>query len=326
MPSRLDMAITETPMARRKNNDPPRSHMVGRLHPSGLRITMEVNNYFLNNWPFPDERTKLQFVAEGLPTWHLCQYPTAREDRVGAACRFMVMLFLVDDLLEHLSLKEGSSYNERLISIVKGETAPAQDSPIEKMVLNIWEDMRSIDKKLSDDIEGPTFAFWRSQNDKDRLAKKSVAEYLKYRELDVASAVLLATQRFQDAIYLSEEELASVADLELNYTHHISVINDVMSWDKELRASKDIAAEGSIVSNIVQTLADESGLDYDGAKRICWVMIREWERQHDVMVQQRLQEGCSDALKTYMEGIELQMGGNELWSRTTHRYNAPHLK
>lgn len=83
-------------MARRKNNDPPRSHMVGRLHPSGLRITMEVNNYFLNNWPFPDERTKLQFVAEGLPTWHLCQYPTAREDRVGAACRFMVMLFLVD--------------------------------------------------------------------------------------------------------------------------------------------------------------------------------------------------------------------------------------
>lgn len=84
-------------------------------------------------------------------------------------------------------MNDGAAYNERLISISKGDVAPADDSPIEKMVLEIWEDMRAIDKRLSDDIEEPTFVFWRSQNDKSRLEKKSVAEYLKYRELDVAS-------------------------------------------------------------------------------------------------------------------------------------------
>lgn len=86
-----------------------------------------------------------------------------------------------------MSLQDGSSYNERLISIVKGEILPAEDSAIEKIVLEIWQQMRAIDKTLSDDVEAPTFDFWRSQNAEARLAKKSIAEYLEYRELDVAS-------------------------------------------------------------------------------------------------------------------------------------------
>ncbi|OHE96224.1 aristolochene synthase [Colletotrichum orchidophilum] len=81
--------------------------------------------------------------------------------------------------------------------------------------------------------------------------------------------LLLPAQRSRDAIDLSEEELASVANIELNYTHHISVIKDVMSWGKEIRVSKEVDTEGSIVSDIVQTLADERGLNYEGAKRIC---------------------------------------------------------
>ncbi|KAF4492773.1 Aristolochene synthase [Colletotrichum fructicola] len=308
-----------------QTNRPPRSHMVGRPHPHELSVTMLVNNYFLQNWPFPDERSRLKFVAEGLPTWHCCQYPTSLNDRVVVASRFTVMLFLVDDLLEHMSLQDGSSYNERLISIVKGETLPAEDSPIEKIVLEIWQQMRAIDKPLSDDVEVPTFEFWRSQNAEARLAKKSIAEYLEYRELDVASQLLLALQRFSQGITVTKEELASVSEIELNYTHHISVINDILSWDKEYRASKDINAEGSIVSNIVQVLANETGLDYDGSKRVLWTMCREWERNHADLVAKRLEEGCSDSLKEYLEGIELQMCGNELWSRTTFRYNAPGL-
>lgn len=79
-----------------QTNRPPRSHMVGRPHPHELSVTMLVNNYFLLNWPFPDERSRLKFVAEGLPTWHCCQYPTSLNDRVVVASRFTVMLFLVD--------------------------------------------------------------------------------------------------------------------------------------------------------------------------------------------------------------------------------------
>ncbi len=32
-------------------------------------------------------------------------------------------------------------------------------------------------------------------------------------------------------------------------------------------------------------------------------------------------DGCSEATKAYMKGLEYQMSGNEQWSKTTRRYN-----
>jgi aristolochene synthase len=135
-------------------------------------------------------------------------------------------------------------------------------------------------------------------------------------------SLLLAMQRFQQDLHLSSEELASVADIEKNYTHHISAINDIMSWDKEYKTSRESASQGAIVSSMVQVLTDEANLGYDAARRVLWTMVREWENQHDELVTTRIKKGnCSTSLIKYMEGIKMQMCGNELWSRWTSRYN-----
>ena len=41
----------------------------------------------------------------------------------------------------------------------------------------------------------------------------------------------------------------------------------------------------------------------------------------DGIVHDKLEAGCGQPVKEYMQGLECQMSGNELWSSTTLRYH-----
>ncbi|TDZ27564.1 Aristolochene synthase [Colletotrichum spinosum] len=231
----------------------------------------------------------------------------------------------IKDLLEYMSLEEGSSYNEKLVSIITGDAKPSDGSPIENIVGDVWHEMEILDIRLAHDLMEPMFDFWCSQTDSSRLEKKGIAGYLRYRERDVAAQLLLALQRFSQGIYHSKEELESTADIEVLFSRHISVVNDVASWDKECRAEREIDAQGSVVSNIVQVLSDDCGFSPESAKTVLWAMCEEWSKMVDECIAKRIDEGCSDFLRKYLDGLKMQMCGNELWSRTTFRYNSSGL-
>ena len=127
--------------------------------------------------------------------------------------------------------------------------------------------------------------------------------------------------RFSMALDMTPKELAGTIALERNCSKHISVVNDILSWEKELRASQTGHREGSVLCTSVKILAERTSLGIEGSKRVLWAMTREWEYLHDEMVGKEVTEGCSQASKDYMMGLEHQMSGNELWSRTTPRYN-----
>lgn len=48
-----------------------------------------------------------------------------------------------------------------------------------------------------------------------------------------------------------------------------------------------------------------------------------WEHVHDTLCELKSlsPEGCSEAEQVYVKGLEYQMSGNELWSKTTKRYS-----
>ena len=127
--------------------------------------------------------------------------------------------------------------------------------------------------------------------------------------------------RFSMGLNLTQQELSGMTGLERNCSKHISVVNDIFSWEKELRASQTGHHEGSVLCTAVKILADSTSLGIEGSRRVLWSMVREWEDLHNEMVARKLAEGCSQAASDYMKGLEYQMSGNELWSRTTPRYN-----
>lgn len=122
---------------------------------------------------------------------------------------------------------------------------------------------------------------------------------------------------------MTEEELDSVKIIDQNCAKHISVINDIYSWEKELLASKVGHKEGSALCSSVAVMAQEANLSIEASKRVLFSLCREWELCHRQMEAKRLnavgKEQQAQVLK-YIKGLEYQMSGNELWSQTTLRY------
>ena len=127
--------------------------------------------------------------------------------------------------------------------------------------------------------------------------------------------------RFSLDLHLSPSELHSMDRLERYCARHISAVNDIMSWEKEVKASQSGHQEGAILCTAVKVVMDESGIDVEAAKKVLWIVTREWEGVFDGIVSERLEAGCRQAVKDYMQGLEFQMSGNELWSTTTLRYH-----
>lgn len=124
-------------------------------------------------------------------------------------------------------------------------------------------------------------------------------------------------------IDLSVETLKSIADIEESYGKLGIVVNDIYSFDKELRLWNEKHQEGGHLLNMVQQMTDDTGCSFAAAKRILWVLCREWELEHHEMVLAReaASSGCSEELKAYLKALEYVLGGNEVWSETTERYH-----
>ncbi|KAJ5870146.1 Aristolochene synthase from penicillium Roqueforti [Penicillium solitum] len=283
-------------------------------------VSREVDEYFLHHWHFPDERARKKFIEAGFSRVTCLYFPLASDDRIKFACLLLTVLFLIDDLLEEMSFADGKAYNENLMPICRGDVLPDRNIPVEYIMYDLWEQMRAHDKKLADEILEPTFTFMRAQTDNTRLKINELGQYLEYREKDVGKALLSALMRFVMGINLTTDELQMLSPLEQNCAKHISVVNDIFSWEKELKASKMGHQEGSFLCSAVMVVATETNLSFDASKRILWPIVREWELVHDDMCAQLLSAGCSEATKAYMKGLEYQMSGNELWSHTTLRY------
>lgn len=65
-------------------------------HPRTEEVITEVDAYFLENWPFPNNKSRKKFKGAEF-TRNMCyNYPEALDDRISVACRLITLLFLVD--------------------------------------------------------------------------------------------------------------------------------------------------------------------------------------------------------------------------------------
>lgn len=77
----------------------PPSRLTAQIHPLHQKITAEVDSYFLQHWPFPNEDARRKFVTAGFSRVTCLYFPMALDDRIHFACRLLTLLFLVDGKL-----------------------------------------------------------------------------------------------------------------------------------------------------------------------------------------------------------------------------------
>lgn len=129
--------------------------------------------------------------------------------------------------------------------------------------------------------------------------------------------------RFSMGLHATAEEIDLLRPLYQNCAKHISVMNDIWSYEKEVLAAETLHPEGGVLCSAVQTLVRAADVPPAAAKRVLYTLLREWESMHEVNAQKILEQNYSEALAAHIKGLELQMSGNEAWSRTTERYLSP---
>ena len=137
------------------------------------------------------------------------------------------------------------------------------------------------------------------------------------------SSFVAACVRYSSRLRVPNNTLKSLESIHESYGKLGMIVNDIHSFDKELHLWNKDHKEGAKLLNIVNTLSIDAGVSYSTAKRILWVLCREWEIDHQEMVAKVLGDkgGTDPALKKYLKGLEYVLGGNEYWSETTERYH-----
>ncbi|KAL8749786.1 MAG: hypothetical protein Q9184_006666 [Pyrenodesmia sp. 2 TL-2023] len=140
--------------------------------------------------------------------------------------------------------------------------------------------MRNHDKALANSVVEPVITFMRAQTDKTRLEITELDRYLEYREHDVGKG-----------------------------------------WRAMVKRAQTGHREGAALCSAVKVMAESAGVDFAASKRILWPMIREWELVHEELAAQvEKHPAYNERLREYIVGLQYQMSGNEIWSRTTLRY------
>ena len=109
----------------------PASALVVRTHPLTDKVADAVNQFYLDTWPFPGEKERKKFIGADFPRFTCYYFPNTRDDRLRLVCELVTHLFLVDDIIENMSLKEGRAFNDKLIALARGEVLPDSTSPPE---------------------------------------------------------------------------------------------------------------------------------------------------------------------------------------------------
>ncbi|KAI1274952.1 Aristolochene synthase [Xylaria sp. FL0933] len=289
-------------------------------HASYPHIATEINDYFLKHWKFRDEKSRRKFLTADYSRFACLNYPLTSNDRIGFACRIITLLFLVDDEIDFMPIEEGKEYNERLILIAQGMKRPNPAIPAEWMMWDLWEDMRNHDEELAKTVQAPCFLFMRAQVDKIRLNQSDLSLYFEFRQDDIGTDLVCAIMTFGMGMTLTDEEQEIVSPIVTNFSKHIICVNDIYSYERELRVQEESGQTGGKIVSSVPIVASLLKVGPESAKRVLWTMCREWEISHRLLAERVLNAHPSLKLEMYFKGLEYQFVGNELWSHETGRY------
>lgn len=156
-----------------------------RKHPNTDAIVREVNAFFLAHWPFKSDKHRQRFVDEGYALFVCILCPSTLGDRLHWGCRLLTTGFLIDDLLDRMSVDKGVEHNARVVECARGTVLPDRSNPAQWIMYDLFEDMRAVDRQLADELLIPTIDFLEAQADGGRMKPMNLQEYFVYRDADL---------------------------------------------------------------------------------------------------------------------------------------------
>lgn len=307
------------------------------LHPDYEQIDRHVMTYLVNTWEWPSEKHKQAFISWKLSEVVLFMFPMGEAERVKLACELLLLGFLMDgeftphvtplllqsltkaDYFDKNTLSTNASIVSSLHSLLTSPEMTVPVTTIDSMHAGLFA------KFLTYPNSAPILEAYLAMLDchcvpsRGPSSLSSLKEYLVFRETDVGMPICVELLYWTDPALagITVDEKRMLRPLEKLANYHVSILNDVFSFEREWQAAEMNGEEGGALVNGVAVLAGEVGIGVEAARGLCVRLVRAWEGEFVKLKGEMLVEG---RLRRAVEGIERRMSGAEAFSWRTGRY------
>ncbi|KAK3368782.1 isoprenoid synthase domain-containing protein [Podospora didyma] len=295
------------------------------IHPDHKEIDREVIDYLVRTWEWPSEKHKRGFVSWKLSDVVLFMFSTGDTYRVKLACELLLLGFLMDDWFDHHTLSQITAVVSRLDTLLASPATFTPRSNIEQMHFSLFTRILAVANTPYEPAILSTYMSMLSCHcDAARDTTTSLRKYLASREADVGMPICVELLYWTDSSLASTtpSERAVLRGLDRVASDHVSILNDVFSFEREWAASAD---DGAPLVNGVCILANEVGVEVGAAKLLCLALVRAWEvefrrRAKEVLALAKAEGMDLVRMERAVKGVERRMSGAEAFSWRTRRY------
>lgn len=137
------------------------------------------------------------------------------------------------------------------------------------------------------------------------------------------SRFFTALMRFGANIHLTKAQLSQTKSLESTAFRHVSIINDIYSWEREWQVSQATLTDGAQPFSAVAILAKETSQPFPVCKKSLYDYCRDLElgfKQDADGFRHNGSLELTPEVEKYLQSLEYFMSGMETWSQWTPRY------
>lgn len=156
-----------------------------RIHPNADLISKNVDQFFLMLWPFKNDEQEERFVEDCYTLTACANCPMSRDRRLDFGCRLLTITFLVDDILEPMSLEERAFHQNMMVESARGTFQPDEKAPAQRVMHLLFQAMRVVDEELAGKLLEPTIDFLLAQASTPQKTPADLKDYLEYRSAKI---------------------------------------------------------------------------------------------------------------------------------------------
>lgn len=260
--------------------------------------------------------------GERFVTFAINLFPQADEERMQLIATGILFVVTFDDSWEEAPGESLKNVQDDFVARLRGQktAAATTGTPLQARIDEIVRRCHELDARTGTD-GGAHFIdamldWVQHQQPSSRFA--TPREYLDYRWTDAANAWLIASCKFSIAspVSLSDPALARLCRLAGD---HVSIVNDLGSFDKERAAYE--AGRTVVLINLVQVVRDSCGLGIDDAKAAAFALQLLNEREILAELERlKRDEELSVEHWRFVDTLLALIAGNTFYTMTTSRY------
>ncbi|KAL2211183.1 terpenoid synthase [Sarocladium strictum] len=237
-------------------------------------------------------------------------FPSEYPRQTALVTKTLVLLWIHDDVVE----PEATNINETCLDYAVSDSS--KSGIIQSLFRQITEENLVAGLRLVEGVLSFT-KFTRTHKSLYGKRFETIREYFEFREQDIAAQYMVAAVEFSAGLALSTEDLADLNDLVHLYGLHSFMINDLYSYDKEVREKNS----GCSVSNAVMTIQDILDVSPLIAKSVLLNKIWDVEMMMEkFLIRWYTSHEASEQQLRFAQCLIQSAAGNVFFSATVKRY------